>query len=286
MTPGSILVVGGTGHTGGILRRLLSAGHRVCATGFERKADERFDLAAPSDLVVRLKPETIFIAGGWTNVDRCEGRPEEAMRVNGAGAGHVAEQAKRVGAFVVYFSTDYVFDGMSGPYPEDAEPAPINHYGRSKLEGERRVAESGARCAIVRSSLVYGHHPGGSNFFMQVLDRFRRGEPQPAFHDQFLTPTWAEDLARAALRLAEERREGIHHVAGPRFLSRVEFCLELAQAFGSPTSLVRPVRAADVPSRSRRPLKAGLTSLRDHGTLEPREAFARIRITTPPGKRV
>jgi len=198
----------------------------------------------------------------------------------------VAEQAERIGAFVVYFSTDYVFDGAAGPYAEGARPAPLNHYGRSKLEGERRVAASGARFAILRSCLVYGMDPGGSNFFMRVVERFRRGEPQPAFLDQFLTPTWAEDLGRAAITLAEERREGVHHVAGPRLLSRVDYCLELARAYGFSQDLVRPVRAADVPSPSRRPLRAGLTSSRDHGTLAPREAFARIRITTPPGDRV
>ena len=197
----------------------------------------------------------------------------------------MAEHAKRVDAFVVTISTDHVFDGVSGPYAEDARPAPLNRYGRSKQEGERLVAASGARCAIVRSSLVYGFDPGGANF-MQVFNRFRRGEPQPAFHDQFLTPTWAEDLAQAAVQLAEERREGFHHVAGPRMLSRVEFCLELARAFGFSQGLVRPVHAADVPSPSRRPLRAGLTSSRDHHTVAPREAFARIRITTPPGNRV
>ena len=110
MTPGSTLVIGGTGHTGGILRRLLAAEHRVCATGFEREANERFDLAAPSDLVERVRPDIVMIPGGWTHVDRCDRRPEEAKRVrdfaNACGVSWMLKPTWRRICEIVHIGTD------------------------------------------------------------------------------------------------------------------------------------------------------------------------------------
>lgn len=155
------------------------------------------------DVVVHL--------GALTNVDRCEAEPELAYSINADGTRNVAVAADGVGARVIYLSTDYVFDGTkAGEYTEEDEPAPINQYGRSKLEGERHVASVEGNL-IVRTSWVFGE---GRNFIRTILGAARDRDVLQVVGDQRGRPTYAGDLARALAALVVAPISGIVHIAG------------------------------------------------------------------------
>jgi dTDP-4-dehydrorhamnose reductase len=169
---------------------------------------------------------------------------------------------KEIGGHLIHFSSDYVFDGEAGPYSESAAARPISPYGRSKLLGEKRVAESGARHCIVRTCSVFSYDPGGTNFFMHIYERLKRGEKVRAFVDQELTPSYAPALARAGMAVAERGIQGLLHAAGRDRVSRLEFTRRVARTLGLPDDLIVPVRMNELGLKARRPRKAGLRTQR------------------------
>lgn len=159
------------------------------------------------DLRVRAqKPDLIVNAAAYTAVDRAEEEPALAHRVNAEAPGVLAEEAARTGALLVHYSTDYVFDGEKrAPYVETDAPAPLNTYGRSKLEGEEAVRASGARHLVLRTSWIYGAR--GSNFLRTMLRLAREREELRVVSDQTGSPTWSRMVAEAtALALGSLRR--------------------------------------------------------------------------------
>ena len=157
------------------------------------------DLADPDRIrsaLRELKPGIIVNAAAYTAVDRAESEPEAAFAINAHAPGVLAEEAKRLGALLVHYSTDYVYDGAkAAPYLEDDPTNPLGVYGASKLEGERAIAASGARYWIFRTSWVYA--PRGKNFLLTILRVAREGKPLRVVADQFGAPTSAAMLARA-----------------------------------------------------------------------------------------
>jgi dTDP-4-dehydrorhamnose reductase len=167
-------------------------------------------LPAPADVVAN--------AAAFTHVDRCEREPEAAERANGRAPGLLAEACARRGARLVHVSTDYVFAGdATEPYREEDPPDPRSVYGRSKLDGERRVLGAAPSNLVVRTSWLFGR---GRNFLAAILEQARasrRGElpgPLRVVDDQRGRPTWAVDLAAGIRRLVDRRATGVYHVAG------------------------------------------------------------------------
>lgn len=200
-----ILLTGADGQIGWELRRALAPLGRVAAM---RRAE--LDLADPAGIrgtVRSVAPGLIVNAAAYTAVDRAEEEPELAHRVNAEAPGVLAEEAARTGALLVHYSTDYVFDGEKrSPYVETDTPAPVNAYGRSKLEGEEAVRASGARHLILRTSWIYGAR--GSNFLRTMLRLAREREELRVVSDQTGSPTWSRMVAEAtALALGSLRRE-------------------------------------------------------------------------------
>ena len=200
----NVLLTGRDGQVGSELQALLRP---AVATG--RKD---LDLAEPG-LIARFirekKPAVIVNAAAYTAVDRAETEPELALRVNGEAPGVLAEEAKRLGALLVHYSTDYVFDGSKRtPYVEDDAAGPLGVYGRTKLEGERRIRASGCRHLIVRTAWVYGR---GGNFVRAILGRAKEGKALRVVNDQFGAPTWAKDIAAVTVELL--KHEGTFHVS-------------------------------------------------------------------------
>lgn len=281
------LVIGASGRVGRHLLQMLHArGDTAVGTYHSRPFEGGVLLAIESgDAVERLiseqRPHVVFQPGSQTHVDACEDRPEEANRINMGGAGHIVQACEAVGAFLVHFSTDYVFDGAAGPYAEDAEPNPISHYGFTKREAEKVVAQSTLKAAIVRTAMIYEHRAGDGNFLMFLHDRLTSGEGVFCYTDQFGTPSYAPDIAAATLEIADRRLTGVIHVAGPDFLSRVEFARRVAGAFGLNADLIQPVTTSDRPQKARRPPKAGLRADRLKAELKTRmhsldEALAKM----------
>lgn len=192
-----ILVIGRDGQVGKELVAELPALGGVIATS---RAD--LDLEDPSRLasVIRsLKPDVIVNAAAYTAVDRAESEPELAYSINALAPGLLADEARRTGAFLVHYSTDYVFDGLSQrPYREEDPTAPLNVYGRTKREGELAILGSGCRHLILRTSWVYSGQ--GHNFLLSMLKLARKAHPARVVADQHGAPTWARFVAQATAR--------------------------------------------------------------------------------------
>lgn len=261
------LVVGASGLVGGALVRVLErSGVEVVAAGHSRASggvlalDVR-DAEAVERALANAKPDVVFLAvnvpGG---VDRCEEHPDEAHAVNVAGTTHVATAAAKHGATLVYYSTDYVFDGKSGPYAEDYAATPVSVYGRTKLEAEQAVLKLAPRHLIVRTTAVYGWDRASRNFAMQVWERLGAGQPMRVPDDQLCNPTLAEYLAEASVRLVQQGTAGIVNVVGKDCCSRADFGRQLARAMALDPALITPTPTSELGQKAARPLQGGLKS--------------------------
>ncbi len=223
-----ILITGGSGYLGRHLCARAVKTHTVFTTYHTHpnnvKAGEavRLDLTDQTvvlDVVRRLAPQAIIHTAA-TNPG--QGDEQIMMQVNVEGSRHVAKAAAAVGARLVYVSTDVVHDGRHAPYVDDAPPAPINAYGRSKAAAERVVAEIDSQAVMARTSLIYGleEMDRGTTGF---VERLQRGEPLVLFNDVIRQPVWVENLAEALLKLIDIDFAGTLNVAGRRALTREEF---------------------------------------------------------------
>lgn len=214
----TILVTGASGQLGSDLVAMLGDRYRVVGCDIDD-----FDITDPGAVMraIRdIRPVVVLHTAAFTDVDRCESEPDRALLVNGHAAGFLAEACREVDAYMVYYSTDYVFSGAKmTPYIESDTPDPKTVYGRTKLEGERRAAEILDYHCILRLAWVYGYH--GRNFVRTMIqlgrDQMRaaqRGEripPLRVVNDQIGNPTWTADIVRQTRVLLEERVHGLYH---------------------------------------------------------------------------
>ena len=188
-----ILLTGATGQVGGELLQTLKPLGEVIAP-----ARGEMDLANEASLretIRTVRPRWIVNPAAYTAVDKAESEPELAYAINAEAVGVMGQEAQAIGAGVIHFSTDYVFDGSgSAPYRETDATSPVSVYGASKLAGERALAESGAGHMIFRTSWVYGAR--GKNFLLTILKLARERETLRVVADQYGAPTWSRDLAR------------------------------------------------------------------------------------------
>ncbi len=225
------------------------------------------DGAAVRELVARVAPRLVYLTAAVTWVDGVERDPQAAAAVNVAGTGHVLAACGEVGARLVFFSSDYVFDGAAGPYGEEAEPAPLNEYGRQKLAAERLIAGAGGDHVVLRTTTVYGRERRGKNFLERLVRTLAAGEELAAPADQVSNPTYGPDLAAAALELAHAAPPGLYHLCGAGLLDRAAFSRLAARVFALDESLVRPVSTAELDQPAARPLRSGMTCARAEALL-------------------
>lgn len=207
---GKILVTGGTGQVGGELAKTLAPLGEVVVPG---RAEMDLSHAGSVRAILRaVQPLWIVNAGAYTAVDRAESEPELAYTINSEAVRAIGEEARLIGAGVIHFSTDYVFEGTgSTPYIETDPTRPVSVYGASKLAGERALEESGAAHMIFRTSWVYGAQ--GNNFLRTILKLAREREILRVVGDQHGAPTWSRDLAKMAAHVivqCEAAAEGRH----------------------------------------------------------------------------
>lgn len=258
-----VLITGASGLLGSALMGKFGFSRSVVGTFGSRPRPglvplDVTDPAAVERLVEEARPAIIVHAAAQANVDGCEINRNEAYRANVIGTENVARAAARIGALMVFFSSDYVFDGEAGPYSEGDPPGPVNYYGWTKLQGERAVIESEADSILVRTSSVFGPDPEGRNFLVRLVNALGRGEPFKVPGDQYSTPTLADNLAEAVVELVRSRHTGIYHVAGTDWLSRHTLALMAARLFGMDQELIVPVSSDELGQPATRPLRAGL----------------------------
>jgi dTDP-4-dehydrorhamnose reductase len=193
-----ILLTGRDGQVGRELHRMLGTLGEIVAP-----SRQELDLSEPASIreAVRGKrPQWIVNAAAYTAVDRAESEPDLAMAVNGRGPGILAEEARRIGAALIHYSTDYVFDGTKAdPYTEDDAPNPLNAYGRSKLAGDEAIRAAGAPYLILRTSWVYAAR--GTNFLLTVLRLAQEQDELRIVDDQVGAPTWSRHVAGATVHI-------------------------------------------------------------------------------------
>jgi dTDP-4-dehydrorhamnose reductase len=205
-----ILLSGKNGQVGWELRSALAPLGAV--TALDRG---EMDLASPDSIrraIRDARPEVIVNAAAYTAVDRAESEPDLAMQVNGIAPGVMAEEAKRLNAVLVHYSTDYIFDGTKKqPYVESDPPSPLSQYGRSKLAGEQAIASSGATHLIFRTSWVYAAR--GHNFLRTMLRLARERTELRIVNDQVGAPTWARFIAEATAQVLRQVGDGHKAIA-------------------------------------------------------------------------
>jgi len=203
-----------------------------------------------------VRPDVILLAAADAYVEHCERDPAATRRVNVEPARVIAECAKS-DALLVVFSSEYVFDGTAGAYAEEDARRPLNEYGRQKVALEDIVLATG-RGMVCRTSGVFGDDPQRKSFVCQLVDRLRAGDTFDVPSDQLITPTYGPSLARAVVKLAEQGRTGLFHIAGPEVLGRVEFALLVTDAFALDPELLRPRPTTELGLIAKRPERAGL----------------------------
>jgi CDP-4-dehydro-6-deoxyglucose reductase, E1 len=259
------LVIGASGLVGNALLAVLEeAGIRPRGTYARRPFVggiplDVTDAAAVRACVDEVEPDVIFIATNTSGgVDRCELEPEAARTLHVEGTEHVIAAAATRGARIVYYSTDYIFDGRSGPYGEDDAPHPVSVYGAVKLEAERSVLAQAPNALVIRTTCVYGWDRRSPNFAMGVWERLQAGSGMRVPNDQWTSPTLVEYLAEASVRLLQIEANGVYNVVGLDRIPRSELARQLARAMALDADLVQPCSTADLGQKAERPLQGGL----------------------------
>lgn len=253
-----------TGREGQLARCLVeAAGSGVEAVALGRPELDITDMSTVAAAIATHRPDVVVNAAAYTAVDKAEDDPEQAMLVNGVGAGLVAKAAADAGLPVIHVSTDYVFDGRATrPWREDDPTAPLGVYGTSKLAGEQAVAKANPRHIIMRTAWV--HSPHGANFLKTML-RLAADRPKlRVVADQSGTPTHAGDLATAILVAARQmvarpedaNSRGVFHVVNEGSTNWAGFASEIfarSRELGGPFAEVEPITSAEYPTRAARP---------------------------------
>ena len=260
-----ILLIGRSGQLGWELQRCLAPLGEVVTYDYPE-----IDLAKPASLPALMRgvnPQVIVNAAAYTNVDKAESEAELARQINAISPGVLAEEARRLGAAFIHYSTDYVFDGCKGaPYTESDVPHPLNVYGQTKLEGEQAVQAAGGAYLILRTSWVYSLRQGG--FVTKVLQWAREQETLRVVDDQISSPTWARMLAEATALIVAQGRDdpvgyltekaGLYHLAGSGACSRYEWAqaiLELdPKKSEQKVRQLLPAKSSEFPTPAERPL--------------------------------
>jgi|SRR5215471_7144263 len=250
----TILVTGSNGQLGFELARLLAPSGNVIAA--DRAKLDLVDADAIVAAVRGAKPDIILNAGAYTAVDLAEKEASLAAAVNARAPGILAEEAKRIGAVLIHYSTDYVFDGArTTPYPEEAPTAPLNVYGETKLDGERAIAAVGGYALVFRTSWVYGLR--GRNFLLTIRKLAAERDELRIVSDQIGVPNWCRSLAEATASVvglgnsALAERSGLYHLSAKGEASWFDFARAIVGNVAKPR--IVPIATVDYPLPARRP---------------------------------
>ncbi|MGV8026739.1 MAG: dTDP-4-dehydrorhamnose reductase [Anaerolineaceae bacterium] len=265
-----ILLLGNTGQVGWELNRTLLTLGELVALDYPQ-----LDMSDPKNIqkIVReVKPRIIVNATAYTNVDKAEQESELAEAINGVGPGILAEEALKLNAVLIHYSTDYVFDGTKGePYTEEDVPNPINQYGLTKLHGEQAIRQVGGAHLIIRTSWVYSMRR--PCFVTKVLEWAKKQEILRIVDDQISSPTWARTLAEATAQVIAQGRDdpfnylmqksGLYHLAGGGYCSRFEWAKKILELNSNDANLktkeILPAKSNEYSNTVARPLNSALT---------------------------
>ena len=260
------LVTGSAGLVGRqVVKDLLKSYENVYSCYHNSKPEDGFatqiDLADQNSIiktVETIRPDVIVHLAAMTNVDQCETEKELAQKINARSTAIISEQAKKHGAFLLYVSTDYVFDGKKGLKKETDGTDPVDHYGRSKLEGEKAVQDVASSWCIARTSTPYGMHQKKKSFPLFVAENLQAKIPLDIVTDQYTSPTYVPNLSRMLIEISSRKIQGIIHTAGATRISRYEMAEMVAEKLNLDKKLLRPTNMSAMNWKAPRPQDSSL----------------------------
>lgn len=207
----------------------------------------------------KYKPDALIHTAAMTNVDSCHESKEACWQLNVEATKYLASLCDKMGIHFIYVSTDFVFDGLNGPYKEEDEPKPVSFYGESKLAGENVVREMRGDWAIIRTILVYGilKDMSRSNIVLWAKAALEKRNPINVVNDQWRMPTLAEDLASACLLAVKHKAKGTYHVSGKNMMSIVELVNRVADFWNLDKTIINEVSSDSLGQEAKRPKKTG-----------------------------
>ena len=261
-----ILITGAFGQLGHALQSVLSreSNYELICTGRKIKEGQEgipLDIrnqVALKEIINTTAPDILINLAAMTNVDACELNPKLAGEINVAGLQHICDSFK---GKIIHLSTDYVFDGTSGPYKEDDPLNPLSIYGKTKLASEHILLEKDIKNLVIRGNVLYDYSPHTSASFLNwVVSSLKDNQEIKVVEDQFNNPTWTRSMSDIIELSIENDLEGIIHWGDSVHISRYEFAKLIAKKFSLNDSLIKPVLTSELNQPARRPLQSGLST--------------------------
>jgi dTDP-4-dehydrorhamnose reductase len=220
------------------------------------------DITSPNEVqrvFNEFRPEVVIHCAAMTQVDQCESDRDMCREINVTATGYLLRAAEKFNSHFVHISTDFIFDGSSGPYKETDLPNPLSYYGETKLAAELMVQAARLPWAILRTVLVYGASDGlsRSNIVLWAREALKAGKEISVVDDQFRSPTLAEDLAFACMLVAKKHAQGIYHISGQEQMSILEMVQTIAEFYGLSPDLIKPVNSCTLGQPAKRPPRTG-----------------------------
>ncbi|BDQ31816.1 dTDP-4-dehydrorhamnose reductase [Nitrosopumilus zosterae] len=205
-----------------------------------------------------INPNIIIHLAAITDLEKCEIQREQAVLINTDSTRILARESTKLGAFFIYVSTDYVFDGTEGYRKEDDITNPLNIYGKSKLDGEIAIRDSTSKYAIIRTSTPFGLHSTKKSFPLWIKENLEGGKETSVLIDQFTSPTYVPNLSKMIIEVTLKQIIGIIHLAGATRISRYEFAIMIAEKLDLDKSLLKPIKIQDMNWKATRPKDSSL----------------------------
>jgi len=258
-----ILLITATGLTGQNISNIFKNKDQIVGTYYRIKESDYMhidisDEKVSEDVFDNVNPDIVVLSAALTNVDYCQSHPKEAFEINVKGVENITKLCKTYGSKLVFFSSDYIFDGEYGPYSEEDNTNPINVYGETKLEGENMIINELQDYLVLRTTVVYGKEIQGKNFVIRLINDLEKGREVKIPNDQIGTPTYAFNLAELTKELISQKAKGVFNAAGSELIDRYNFALKVCEVFDLDKELIIPVSTKQSSQTAKRPLRAGL----------------------------
>lgn len=268
-----ILVVGANGLLGQRLIAFFSSKENVELLGCSVEDEPYFNFVSYLRCDVTLRedvkkiifdfyPDVVINAAAFTNVDLSETERETAWKINVKGVEYLAEACRTIDAKIIHISTDYIFNGLNGPYNENAKADPLGYYGRTKLASENALKIGAVIYSVIRTNVLYGIANSRPDFVRWVINSLSDKRPIRVVQDQINNPTFVEDLVQAINKIIEFDKYSLYNIGGKDFINRFEFAMLIAEYFNLDKNLIKPIITEELKQPAKRPLKSGLITIK------------------------
>ena len=231
----------------------------VNKTGYQYFDLDLTDKNAVEKIIFSQKPDSVVNCAAMTNVDACEINQLDCWNINVNAVKYLAHAIEKINGHLLQLSTDFIFDGTTGPYSENDQPNPLHYYAESKLASEKLLQKIMTKWCIARTIIVYGitENMSRSNLVLWAKSEMEKGNKINVINDQYRSPTLAEDLAKGCVKILDRNAQGIFHLSGPKTYSILQLVHLVADFYKLDKSLINPVSSESLKQPAKRPLVTG-----------------------------